>query len=189
MLSGSAFLRVVVLLIVAAGLAGIVQRYWSPATVDSDPGPAAVPVDPPRTVRRADPAPVPAAPPAPVQPIPQAPVASAAPMPPPLAPTPTTPTPPVPARSAPSAPLTFEPSIAAGEGEVASASDNAGPRAMAIADLNTASVAELNGLKGGGMIGRSIVQKRPYASVDQLLSKRVLSRATYERIKDQVTVR
>lgn len=39
------------------------------------------------------------------------------------------------------------------------------------------------------MIGRSIVQKRPYTSVDQLLSKRVLSRATYERIKDQVTVR
>jgi DNA uptake protein ComE-like DNA-binding protein len=60
---------------------------------------------------------------------------------------------------------------------------------MAMVDLNTASVAELNGLKGGGMIGRSIVQKRPYASVDQLLTKRVLNRATYQRIKDQVTVR
>ena len=39
------------------------------------------------------------------------------------------------------------------------------------------------------MIGRAIVQKRPYASVGELLSKRVLSRAVYERIKDQVTVR
>jgi len=188
MLSGSAFLRVVVLLIVAAGLAGIVQRYWSPATADSDPAPAAVTVDPPRPVRRADPAPIPAAPPAPVPPMPQAPAAPVTPVSPPLptastAPPPAAPTPPVPA------PLTFEPPIAAGEEEIASASDNAGPRAMAIVDLNTASVADLNGLKGGGMIGRAIVQKRPYASVDQLLSKRVLSRSTYERIKDQVTVR
>ena len=37
--------------------------------------------------------------------------------------------------------------------------------------------------------GLLIVQKRPYASVSELLSKRVLSRAVYERIKDQVTVR
>ena len=56
-------------------------------------------------------------------------------------------------------------------------------------DLNTASIADLNRLRGGGAIGRAIVTKRPYASVDQLLSKRVLSRGVYERIKDQVTVR
>ena len=56
-------------------------------------------------------------------------------------------------------------------------------------DLNTASVAELNRLRGGGAIGRAIIAKRPYALVDQLLSKRVLSRTVYERIKDQVTVR
>ena len=41
----------------------------------------------------------------------------------------------------------------------------------------------------GGSIGRAIVQHRPYATVGQLLSKRVLSRATYDKIKDQVTVR
>ena len=41
---------------------------------------------------------------------------------------------------------------------------------------------------GARRIGRAIVQRRPYASVDQLLAKRVLSRATYDRIKDQVTV-
>ena len=56
-------------------------------------------------------------------------------------------------------------------------------------DLNTASLAELNGLRGGGMIGKAIIAKRPYASPGDLLSKRVLSRATYERIKDQITVR
>ena len=72
---------------------------------------------------------------------------------------------------------------------MAEAEENAPPAAIALIDLNTASLAELNGLKGGGAIGRTIIQHRPYASVDQLLSKRVLNRATYQRIKDQVTAR
>ncbi|GJE54962.1 ComEA family DNA-binding protein [Methylobacterium thuringiense] len=76
----------------------------------------------------------------------------------------------------------------AGEAEIAAA-EAADPRAVDLADLNTGSLAELNGLKGGGAIGRAIIQHRPYASTDQLLSKRVLSRAIYQRIKDQVTVR
>jgi DNA uptake protein ComE-like DNA-binding protein len=78
---------------------------------------------------------------------------------------------------------------AAGQAEIERAEDGAGPRALAVVDLNTASVADLNRLRGGGTIGRAIVAKRPYTSVDQLLSKRVLSRAVYQRIKDQVTVR
>ncbi|NEU13165.1 helix-hairpin-helix domain-containing protein [Methylobacterium sp. BTF04] len=76
-----------------------------------------------------------------------------------------------------------------GDEAVADAIDSAGPRALGSVDLNNASLADLNGLRGGGMIGRAIVQKRPYTSVGELLSKRVLSRSTYERIKDQVTVR
>ncbi|KAA2235079.1 helix-hairpin-helix domain-containing protein [Salinarimonas soli] len=52
-------------------------------------------------------------------------------------------------------------------------------------DLNTAPVSDLNAL-GGGMIGRAIVQGRPYATPEELLSKRVLNRATFERIKDQI---
>ncbi|WP_337251968.1 helix-hairpin-helix domain-containing protein [Methylobacterium sp. NMS12] len=78
---------------------------------------------------------------------------------------------------------------AAGQAEVERAEDSAGPRALAVVDLNTASVADLNRLRGGGAIGRAIVAKRPYTSVEQLLSKRVLSRSVYEKIKDQVTVR
>ncbi|WP_287069401.1 helix-hairpin-helix domain-containing protein, partial [Methylobacterium sp.] len=58
-----------------------------------------------------------------------------------------------------------------------------------LVDLNTASVADLNRLRGGGAIGKAIVQHRPYTGIEQLLSKRVLSRAVYERIKDQVVVR
>ncbi len=94
--------------------------------------------------------------------------------------------PPVPAAPVPAVP---PPSQARGDAEVARAQDDAGPRALALVDLNTASVADLNGLQGGGAIGRAIVSKRPYASVDQLMSKRVLSRAVYDRIKGQVTVR
>jgi DNA uptake protein ComE-like DNA-binding protein len=54
-------------------------------------------------------------------------------------------------------------------------------------DLNKASVAELNAL-GTGRIGKAIARGRPYASPEDLLRKRVLNRATYARIKDQVTV-
>ena len=54
-------------------------------------------------------------------------------------------------------------------------------------NLNVASIGQLDGL-GGGRIGKAIARSRPYASPDDLLRKRVLSRATYARIKDQVTV-
>lgn len=190
MLSGSAFLRVVLLFIVAAGLTALVQLYWLPRS--AEPEAAAVVEEPVRPVRRVDPAPIPAPPSAPSKPPPEAQPAPA-----PLAQAPAVPAPapeasaapaPTPVTPPPVAPRETVPPLAA-EDAAEAAADNAGPRAMAVVDLNTASVAELNRLKGGGMIGRSIVQKRPYASVDQLLSKRVLNRATYERIKDQVTVR
>jgi DNA uptake protein ComE-like DNA-binding protein len=54
-------------------------------------------------------------------------------------------------------------------------------------DLNSASVEELNAL-GGGRIGRAIVNGRPYRSPDELLHRRVLSRATYDQIKGQIIV-
>ena len=52
-------------------------------------------------------------------------------------------------------------------------------------DINTASVEELNRL--GGRFGRAIVAGRPYASTDELVSKRVLTRSTFSQIKDQIT--
>jgi DNA uptake protein ComE-like DNA-binding protein len=76
-----------------------------------------------------------------------------------------------------------------GRSEVAEAETTEGPPALALVDLNTAPVVDLNRLRGGGNIGRAIVAKRPYAQVSDLLTKRVLSRAIYDRIKEQVTVR
>ncbi|WP_375456736.1 ComEA family DNA-binding protein [uncultured Methylobacterium sp.] len=201
MLSGSAILRVSVLLIVAGCLAALIQ-YLLPRPA---PGPE-MPVPIPATATVA---------PAPRRietlPAPQrSPVADsvadsvAGPMAGPMA-SPATPQAPeagrevpapVPPRAPPAnpqpAPVAFTPPQLAQPPEkaaAAAANDTAGPRAMALVDLNTASVAELNGLRGGGSIGRAIVQRRPYDAVDQLLSKRVLSRATYDRIKDQVTAR
>lgn len=55
-------------------------------------------------------------------------------------------------------------------------------------DLNTAPVEQLNGL-GAGMIGKRIIEFRPYTSVDELLSRRVLKRADYETIRPAVMVR
>jgi DNA uptake protein ComE-like DNA-binding protein len=62
-------------------------------------------------------------------------------------------------------------------------------KAVGLVDLNTASVDALNTLRGGGRIGRSIVRGRPYASVEDLVKKRILSRSVYARVKDQVTAR
>lgn len=55
-------------------------------------------------------------------------------------------------------------------------------------DLNTATVEQLNGL-GAGMIGKRIIEFRPYASTEELISRRVLKRADYDAIKGAVTVR
>ncbi|MCJ2130870.1 ComEA family DNA-binding protein [Methylobacterium sp. E-045] len=214
MLSGSTLLRVVVLFVVAAALAGLVQAFWpqggddqAPPVQRTEPTKATpqppAPAPPERRAEPAPSAPQPAAPqpavPAPAAPVPAAPQAVLPPS--PIRPLPrqTLPTPPEGASSTPNpaplpyggpvAPLAESPPLTTLPSETQQASDNAGPAAVSVVDLNTASVAELNGLKGGGMIGRAIAQRRPYASVDQLLSKRVLSRSTYERIKNQVTVR
>ncbi|MGH1571816.1 ComEA family DNA-binding protein [Methylobacterium sp. P31] len=55
-------------------------------------------------------------------------------------------------------------------------------------DLNTASVEQLNAL-GAGMIGRRIIEFRPYASPEDLVTRRVLKRADYETIKAAITAR
>lgn len=182
------------LLLLAGALAAVVQ-YLMPA---SSQGPSKVPTSVPvRTAETAPPQPtirkilpppqsqggaapvvVPAPTPAPqVQPAPTI-AAPAEPAPPVLGQDDTTSFPTPPPSAAPQ-----------GEAEVAKAETTEGPPALAILDLNTASVAELNHLRGGGNIGRAIVAKRPYGQVGDLLTKRVLSRSVYDRIKEQVTVR
>ncbi len=53
-------------------------------------------------------------------------------------------------------------------------------------NINSASAEALNHLQGGGRIGQTIVQHRPYKSVDDLVKKKVLRRAVYDQIKNQI---
>jgi DNA uptake protein ComE-like DNA-binding protein len=54
-----------------------------------------------------------------------------------------------------------------------------------LVNINTAAVEELNRL--GGRFARASVAGRPYASIDELVSKRVLTRSTFSQIKDRIT--
>ena len=54
-------------------------------------------------------------------------------------------------------------------------------------DLNTATEAELKELPGiGDAYAKKIVQNRPYKRKDELVQKKVLPKATYDKIKDHV---
>jgi hypothetical protein len=77
----------------------------------------------------------------------------------------------------------------AGSGEEAPLAAEEPPPAEGLIDLNTGSLEELNSLDGGGRIGRAIIRGRPYASVEELVTKKILRRSVYETIQDQVTVR
>lgn len=201
MLSGSALLRVFLLLVAAAVLAGAVQRYLpqdGPSEATATPN---VVVKRPvaengRAPDRIAEAPKPSPQPEPVSPAPEPadPGKQAAAEPRQVAGTPEPP--PLP-QTAPDSSVGTEIATAGLPAQEPSESiqpapattENSDPRAVELVDLNTATLAELNGLRGGGAIGRAILQRRPYASIDQLLSKRVLSRSVYQRIKDQITVR
>jgi DNA uptake protein ComE-like DNA-binding protein len=52
-------------------------------------------------------------------------------------------------------------------------------------DINTAPADDLNRL--GGRFAKAIIAGRPYGSVDDLVSKRVLTRSTFSQIKDRIT--
>lgn len=56
-------------------------------------------------------------------------------------------------------------------------------------NINTASVAELDKLYGVGQAtAEKIIAGRPYSKIEDLLEKKVLGQAIYEKIKEKVTV-
>ena len=54
-------------------------------------------------------------------------------------------------------------------------------------NINSASVSELDGLWGiGKSRAQSIIESRPYSSIDELLSKNIIPSNVFERIKDEI---
>ena len=70
-----------------------------------------------------------------------------------------------------------------------SGSTAAAPKS-AIVDINSATTAELKALPGvSDSDATKIVQGRPYIDKSQLVSKKVVSEATYDKIKDHVVAK
>jgi len=59
-----------------------------------------------------------------------------------------------------------------------------------LVDINTATATELKGLPGiSDSDTAKIIQGRPYADTNQLVSRHVVSEATYDKIKDHVVAK
>lgn len=58
-----------------------------------------------------------------------------------------------------------------------------------LVNINSASLSELDGLPGVGPVSaQKIIDKRPYGGIEELLTKKAVSRSTFEKIKGLVGI-
>ena len=70
-----------------------------------------------------------------------------------------------------------------------SISPGLGVESQGLVNINTSSFEELDKLPGIGQVyGQKIIEQRPYSACDDLLSRKILPKSTYEKIKDKITV-
>jgi len=75
------------------------------------------------------------------------------------------------------------------EGSVGGYQSVSSDRGSVGVNVNTASQKELEGLWGiGPVYAQNIIEQRPYSTVEELLTRKILKRNVYERNKDRLTV-
>lgn len=64
-----------------------------------------------------------------------------------------------------------------------------GGRGSGLINVNTASAKELESLWGiGPVYAQNIIEQRPYSSIEELLTRKIIKKNVYERNKDKLTV-
>lgn len=64
-----------------------------------------------------------------------------------------------------------------------------GANSSGLMNINAASLSELDTLPGIGQVyGQSIIDHRPYSSIEELLSKGALKQSVYDKVKDKVSI-
>jgi len=70
------------------------------------------------------------------------------------------------------------------------AADKNAPADVHLLDINTATAEQLKALPGiGDAYTEKIVKHRPYKRKDELVQKKIIPEATYDKIKDQIVAR